>query len=132
MRIAFYAPMKAPDHSVPSGDRQMSRLLIAALRGAGHEVELVSALRAYLPEPSSAALSDLMGRAGTEIARREKKWQAGRPPDMSFTYHPYYKAPDLIGPVLCGRFRIPYVTAEASYAGKRDAEGWAPSQREVI
>ncbi len=34
MRIAFYAPLKPPDHPVPSGDRRMARLLIAALAAA--------------------------------------------------------------------------------------------------
>ncbi len=32
MRIAFYAPMKPPTDPVPSGDRHMARLLMAALR----------------------------------------------------------------------------------------------------
>src|SRR5438270_4970352 len=132
MRIAFYAPLKAPDHPVPSGDRQMSRLLIAALRHAGYEVEVASALRAYMSEPSVNALSSLAERACAEIARLEREWQASGPPDLWFTYHPYYKAPDLIGPALCGRFNIPYITAEASYAGKRDIDGWAPAQRKVI
>ena len=31
MRIAFYAPLKPPDHPVASGDRAMARALIAAL-----------------------------------------------------------------------------------------------------
>ena len=39
MRIAFYAPMKPPNHPVPSGDRTMARLMMAALELAGHEVE---------------------------------------------------------------------------------------------
>jgi hypothetical protein len=34
MRIAFYAPLKSPDHPVPSGDRLLARLLVDALRGA--------------------------------------------------------------------------------------------------
>ncbi|MBT3400519.1 MAG: glycosyltransferase family 1 protein, partial [Rhodospirillaceae bacterium] len=42
MRVAFYAPMKPPDHPVPSGDRHLARLLLQALRHAGHEPELVS------------------------------------------------------------------------------------------
>ena len=40
MRIAFYAPLKSPNHPVPSGDRLMARLLIAALQRAGHDVEI--------------------------------------------------------------------------------------------
>ncbi len=31
MKIAFHAPLKSPDHPVPSGDRQMARMLIEAL-----------------------------------------------------------------------------------------------------
>ena len=45
MRVAFYAPLKPPDHPVPSGDRSMARLLIRALELAGHEVGLASRLR---------------------------------------------------------------------------------------
>ncbi len=28
MRVAFYAPLKWPDHPVPSGDRQIARALL--------------------------------------------------------------------------------------------------------
>jgi hypothetical protein len=31
MRIAFYAPLKPPDHPVPSGDRQIAQLFLATL-----------------------------------------------------------------------------------------------------
>ena len=53
MRIGFYAPLKAPDHPVPSGDRQMARHLMAALGAAGHGVELVSRLRSFAPRPGA-------------------------------------------------------------------------------
>ena len=33
--IAFYAPLKSPNHPAPSGDRTMARLLMKALRAAG-------------------------------------------------------------------------------------------------
>lgn len=122
MRIAFHAPLKAPDHPVPSGDRQMARLLMQALAMAGHEVTLVSRLRTYARDP--APLPD----AAPEIARIAE----GAKPDLWFTYHPYYKAPDLLGPPLCRRFEIQYVTAEASYAGKRDKGPWAARQALVV
>ena len=38
---------KSPNHPVPSGDRQMARLLMRALSLSGHEVELASDLRSY-------------------------------------------------------------------------------------
>ena len=47
MRIAFYAPLKAPDDPVLSGDRQIARGLIEALTLAGHEVRLASSFRSY-------------------------------------------------------------------------------------
>jgi hypothetical protein len=35
-RVAFYAPLKAPDHDTPSGDRRMAELLVGALELAGN------------------------------------------------------------------------------------------------
>ena len=32
-RILFFAPLKAPDHPVPSGDRTVGRLIVRALKG---------------------------------------------------------------------------------------------------
>ena len=34
-RIAFYAPLKPPDHPTPSGDRRIARLFVEALGRAG-------------------------------------------------------------------------------------------------
>ena len=47
MRIAFYAPLKSPDHPVPSGDRRVAQLFFAALRVAGHDAFLASRFRSY-------------------------------------------------------------------------------------
>ena len=44
MRIAFYAPMKAPDDPVPSGDRHMARLVARALGAAGYDPWVASRL----------------------------------------------------------------------------------------
>ncbi len=44
-RVAFYAPLKAPDHPVPSGERTMARLLLRALDAAGFAPDLASTLR---------------------------------------------------------------------------------------
>ena len=37
MRVAFYAPLKPPDHPVPSGDRRVAQLFLQALRFAACE-----------------------------------------------------------------------------------------------
>ncbi|MDX7950621.1 glycosyltransferase family 4 protein [Lichenihabitans sp. Uapishka_5] len=120
MRIAFYAPLKAPDHPVPSGDRTMARALIAALRKAGHVVEQPSGLRSFLPTPDPDGQAALLAEATAEQARVASAW-TGEAPDLWFTYHNHYKAPDLIGPALAQHFGSTYVLAEASHAPKRAA-----------
>jgi glycosyltransferase involved in cell wall biosynthesis len=131
VNLAFYAPMKPPDHPVPSGDRQMARLIMRALTLAGFEPMLASRLRSHGFAPAEAALAEAAAR---ECARIIAAWDAMVPaqrPRAWLTYHPYYKAPDLIGPEIAARFAIPYVTAEASYAGKRDRDQWARQQGTV-
>ncbi len=129
MRIAFYAPMKSPNHPVPSGDRLMAQLLVRALEMAGHSVEVVSELRIYAGTPEAAA--ELRVKAEEERERLRRKWQQEPKPELWFCYHPYYKSPDLLGPGIAAEFAIPYVTAEASYSRKRDATGWADFQTPV-
>ena len=130
MRIAFYAPLKSPDHPVPSGDRLMARQLMRALGMGGNTVELASALRSFHATPETV-LPDLGTQAEAEIARISRAWDTDGPPDLWFCYHPYYKAPDLIGPALCRRFHLPYVTAEASYSKRRNLGCWARHQDDL-
>ncbi|MBM3555156.1 MAG: glycosyltransferase family 4 protein [Alphaproteobacteria bacterium] len=127
MRIAFYAPLKAPDDPVPSGDRRMARLLIAALARAGHEVEVISRLRAFDGAGDVARQEGIRVAAEREIARI----LAGSRPDLFFTYHLYYKAPDWIGPAIADRLAIPYVVAEPAFAPKRAKGPWAASHAQV-
>ncbi|CDM61493.1 MULTISPECIES: glycosyltransferase family 4 protein [Rhizobium] len=130
MRVAFFAPLKSPDHPVPSGDRLMARLLMRALELAGHSVEIVSAFRSFAATPEEATRR--LSAAHVELQRLRNDWSSQQRPDLWFCYHPYYKSPDPFGPTLCREFAIPYVTAEASYSAKRDASEWAPLQRLVV
>lgn len=132
MHIAFYAPLKSPNHPVPSGDRQMAKLLVAALRLAGHEVDVVSELRSFIPTPDAAERGEIVALAKREVKRLLRQWQYGAKPDLWFCYHPYYKAPDLIGPPITTALRLPSVTAEASYSKRRDDSGWAEMQSLVV
>ncbi|OLP62388.1 glycosyl transferase [Xaviernesmea oryzae] len=129
MQIAFYAPLKSPDHPVPSGDRLMGRLLIAALSARGHGVTVASTLRAFARTPE--VLREGQSAAEDEIARLIRLYEQQGTPDLWFTYHPYYKAPDRIGPAIASRFAIPYVTAEASYSARRDRDEWRGAQAQV-
>lgn len=127
MRIAFYAPLKSPTHPVPSGDRRVARLLVDALGSAGHRVELASTHRTYEPNGDVSRQAELRDE-GVRIARElVERWRAcgpGERPEVWFSYHVYYKAPDWIGPLVCEGLGIPYVIAEASYAPKRAGGGW--------
>lgn len=122
MKVAFYAPMKAPDHPVPSGDRQMARLLIEALRLAGHDVTVASTLRSFVPSPDRARQAEVLARSRHEAEQIARGWAGTGRPDLWFTYHNHYKAPDLLGPGLTRDFDLPFVMAEASHAPKRATE----------
>lgn len=118
--IAFYAPMKAPTHPVPSGDRAMARGLLEALGGTA---QLVSDLRIYDGRGDSDIQAHLIRRAEAETRRLLHDL----PADLSHwvSYHNYYKAPDLIGPAICCARNIPYVLIESSRAKKRLTGPWA-------
>jgi glycosyltransferase involved in cell wall biosynthesis len=135
MRIAFYAPLKPPNHPNPSGDRQMARMIVQALETAGHQVELASRLRSREAAGDSerlARLQRLGDRLAERLIRRYRALPARRRPQLWFTYHLYYKAPDWIGPKVAKALRIPYVVAEASVAHKRATGPWAAGHRAVL
>ncbi len=122
MRIAFYAPMKPPDHPQPSGDRAIARALLTALRFAGHDARVVSrfASRDGTGNPQRQAA---IAAHGTAVAEILVKQLAGTV-DLWFTYHLYHKAPDHLGPAVSRALGIPYVIAEASYAPKQATGPW--------
>lgn len=128
MRIAFYSPLKSPNHPVPSGDRLMARLLIEALSRAGHEVTVASELRSFSSDVEGQGRLEIERQAAAEIERLAALWSTEGPPDAWFCYHPYYKAPDLIGPELARRFGLAYITAEASYSRRRNQGVWTENQ----
>lgn len=128
-RIAFYAPMKGPDHPVPSGDRTVARLYVQALTEAGFAVDIASSFRSYDGAGDAARQAMLLAEAALERTRIAARWRISGAPDLWFTYHLYHKAPDLIGPDLTREFGIPYVVAEPSHAPKRATGAWADFYR---
>ena len=128
MRIAFYAPLKAPTHPVPSGDRRLARLLMTALEHAGNDVTLASTFRSF-DGSGNAERQQRLRRVGKHLAERLvrgfRALPAARRPDVWFTYHVYHKAPDLLGPVVSAALGVPYVIAECSFAPKQEAGPWA-------
>ncbi len=125
MRIAFYAPLKPPDHPVPSGDRQLARALAAALAAAGHDVGLASRFRSHDRTGDPARQLRLRALGARLAARTIRQLATAARPDVWFTYHLYHKAPDWLGPPVSSALRIPYVVAEASVANKQAGGRWA-------
>src|SRR5262245_57241878 len=109
MRVAFYAPLKPPSHAVPSGDRRVARLVMDALTGAGHEVELAARLRSlelHGDVERQTRLAGIGGRLATRLTQRLMARPALQRPRAFLTYHLYYKAPDWIGPRVATRLGI--------------------------
>jgi glycosyltransferase involved in cell wall biosynthesis len=115
-RIAFYAPLKAPDDPVPSGDRTMARGLLAALADTGlGKPEIASRLRSRDGQGDAGVQRTIVAAAEAEIARLSRT----EAPVLWLTYHSYYKAPDLLGPTLSKHWGVPYALVEATRARKR-------------
>ncbi|MCB8820137.1 glycosyltransferase family 4 protein [Microvirga rosea] len=126
--IAFYAPLKSPNHPSPSGDRTMARLLMRALETAGFSVSLASELRTLDKTGDPTCQEQLrMASAVTaeDLVHRYRAEPREQRPALWFTYHVYYKAPDWIGPRVADALAIPYVIAEGSRAAKRADGPWA-------
>jgi glycosyltransferase involved in cell wall biosynthesis len=131
MRISFYAPLKPPDHPVPSGDRRLAQLFLAALRLAGHEPIVASRLRSY--DGSGDSLRQTRFAAlGRRIARCRLRYWREVPelaPELWFSYHVYHKSPDWLGPTIAGVLGIPYIIAEASVTPRHKSGPWALGHR---
>lgn len=126
MKIAFHTPLNRYGDGAPSGDRLMAHQLVTLLAELGHTVEIVPAERSFMREPDPALLAAHKDAAQDVIASLTELWLAPQTrPDLFFTYHCHYRAPDLIGPALVEHFDLPYLVAEASDAQKRFDGPWA-------
>ncbi len=114
MKISFYAPFKPLGHAHPSGDLVTATGICDYLLDRGHQVRTASTLRCrwlyWKPW--------LWPRLLWERKQVLRKFSTV-PVDLWFTYHSYYKAPDLLGPVASKKLKIPYVIFQGIYATKR-------------
>lgn len=131
MHVAMLTPLKDPDHAEPSGDREMARLLRSALRAAGCSVAVPSRQRMFDGRGNTAAMQEAAAAAGADAGRYVAAVAAGREPrpQAVFTYHVYYKAPDVAGPRIARSLGVPYLVAEGSRAPKRASGPWAEGHR---
>ena len=121
MKIAFYAPLKSPNHETPSGDRTIGRLILKTLVKAGHQVEVISEIRSFSSKPTD--FLHTIKKCDLEVKKIISKLNNNRP-DIMLIYHLYYKAPDFIGLKIAKKFNIPYIAIEASYAPIREKDSW--------
>ncbi|MEM9966762.1 MAG: glycosyltransferase family 4 protein [Pseudomonadota bacterium] len=124
MSIAFYAPLKPPNHETPSGDRTIARAILKALRFTGAHITVASSLRSRDGKGDKQVQSQMMAAARAEnndlISQGQSAgWRAW------ITYHNYYKAPDLLGPYVSKALNIPYIQIESTRARKRLKGPWA-------
>jgi glycosyltransferase involved in cell wall biosynthesis len=114
MNICFYAPFKPLGHKNPSGDLVIATGLYDYLTARGHTVYTASALRTrwiyFKPWLLPVVLRE---------RRRISRFVSHRNADLWFTFHSYYKAPDILGPSAAQRLGIPYVIFQGIYATKR-------------
>ena len=133
MRIGFYAPLKSPEHPIPSGDRQTARLFLAALRLAGCEPRLISHFRSY-DGGGDLSRQARLAKVGERLAQSLVHTFLEAPqtaPELWFSYHLYHKAPDWLGPTIANALGIPYIVAEASLAPRQAFGPWALGHRAV-
>jgi len=134
MRVAFYAPLNAPDSPIPSGDRQLARTILQALALSGHRAEVVSRLRTLDLEGNEVRVHRLE-RIGRQLADRLCRRLLALPPaarpQLWLTYHLYHKAPDWLGPRVADALAIPYAVVEASYAPKQGHGPWRSGLEQV-
>ncbi len=114
MKICFYAPFKPLNHVNPSGDLVTATGIVDYLGEQDHQVLTASALRCrwlyWKPWLWPRLLWD---------RRLVTRKFSSSPADLWFTYHSYYKAPDLLGPYVSRKMKIPYVIFQGIYSTKR-------------
>jgi len=133
--IAFFAPIKPPDHHIPSGDRLIAQNLIKAFELAGHDVELASRYICYSKRSNPEILTNRKKGALAEaeqLIEHYARLDQSEQPELWVTYHPYCKAPDWIGPLVSKALGIPYITIEAARTGQGGPEDeWKPWRQEA-
>jgi glycosyltransferase involved in cell wall biosynthesis len=114
MNICFYAPFKPLGHQSPSGDLVTATGIFGFLAAHGHELVPASSLRCRWIFWKPWLWPRLLWER-RQVVRRFK----ANPCDLWFSYHSYYKAPDLLGPAAARRMRVPYVLFQGIFSTKR-------------
>jgi glycosyltransferase involved in cell wall biosynthesis len=114
MRIAYFMPLKPIGHNHPSGDLIIGTDLFQFIQSRRIDILPASRFRArwiYL-KPWLWPVY-LIHSFWVMIRIRRRR------PDLWLTYHSYYKAPDILGPICARWAKIPYVIFQGIYSTKR-------------
>ena len=114
MKILFYAPFKPLGHDHPSGDLVTATEIVDYLIRQGHQVTAASSLRCRWIYWKPWLWPKLIVEKRRVVRRFLKEDY-----DLWFTYHTYYKAPDLLGPYASRKLTVPYVIFQGIYSTKR-------------
>jgi glycosyltransferase involved in cell wall biosynthesis len=114
MKILFYAAFKPLDHAQPSGDLVTATEIVDYLINRGHQVVAASSLRCRWIYWKPWLWPKLIAEKRRVVRRFLKEDY-----DLWFTYHTYYKAPDLLGPYASNKLAIPYIIFQGIYSTKR-------------
>ena len=136
--LAFYTPVKHPFQTEPSGDREIGRVLMAALSGLGFAPRLASRLLTYRRafDPGDAArVERIAALTATRLIARYRRGAPEARPRVWVTYQSYYRAPDLIGPTVAAALDIPYVlvdTAVSTGSRRTPFRPWVSAARLAV
>lgn len=128
--VYLYCPLKPPNENAASGVPRIGALFARALAAAGYEVTCPPLPTTHEPAgdaETQSALADAAILAADALVADLRRRHIQ--PRAWFTYHCYYKAPDVIGPRVARAFGCPYLIAEGSFARKRIGGAWATHQR---
>lgn len=114
MHIGFYAPFKPLNHANPSGDLVIAKGLYDFLENREHQMRFVSTFRMRWIYWKPWLWPKLL-REWRQVTRNFSKNTI----DLWFTYHSYYKAPDLLGLLAAIKLNVPYVIFQGVYSTKR-------------
>ncbi|UCE53819.1 MAG: glycosyltransferase family 4 protein [Desulfobacterales bacterium] len=114
MKICFYTPFKSLFHAHPSGDLVTATGIFNYLDQRGHQVIPVSDLRCRWIYWKPWLWPKLL-----QETRRVVRQYSRNGMDLWLTYHSYYKAPDLLGPSVSKKMKIPYVIFQGIYSTKK-------------
>ncbi len=136
--VAFYTPLKHPAEREASGDRQIARTLMAGLGACGFGPELASRLTSWRRRFEPAEAERLERRAALVadlLIRRYRRRRLPGRPRLWMTYQNYYRAPDLVGPLVATALDLPYVlvdTAVSARSRRTPFRPWASAARLAV